>query len=891
MGQAIRNLQGKALQFYGNQDLKTFNGLNKSINTQFHKALKDKDFGRVYNLIQSMQNHVATAASRPAELAPGILHRVDNVIDSVKTLVSKSQSKAIERAGMALFEGTLAGNSVMDGKVWTDEQLVSQFGLNATEIALYRQARKSIDASLTELAAAEAYAIAEAYLPKTVRDDIIESPDDAEVLIMGALLRQIDTAARVNLDEETQKGLADAKDKVEAIFTQSDKLKKAGYAPLMRFGKYNLTVEALDPETGNLLRDENDNPVTLYYGRFDSQSKLRDAENELRRLYSDNPDVRFTSGVVNDSANELYRGVSPETLAVFADAIGADKLMDAHIRLVLSERSSMKRKLERKGTPGYSGDLQRVLANFVTSNARQASQQLYGTAVNRAIRRIPREKGDVQKEALALRNYVIDPNDNGALGANIMFAWFLGFSPASAAINMTQTLTMTLPHLSQFGNASAALTKALPFATGKKEIKDQELRQALKKASLQGIVDAQEVFHLYSIGTRSMASGSRSQSFMTLAGLMFAGIEGFNRRIAFIAAWNMAKDNGNKDAYLFAVDAVNQTQGIYAKTNRPNWARKPVGRAVFTFKTYSIAYIELMHRMWKSGANGKKAVMLMMAVLLLAAGEEGLPFMQDLNDIIDTIGQWMGYDTNTVRWKRRHAYELLGQVAGDIALYGASSMLPLDFHGRMGMGNLIPGTGAFKRSNGPADYGRAVSEVVGASAGFANQVSDAIDAIGKPVADYKKAGTNLLPKAFKDLVNAGDMLVRGYATDAAGNKTVNTTPLDAAVKATGFNPTVVAKKTRATMPLQQDIRLNRNVESGIVNAWAVAIVNQDKGGIAAAQKALTDWNSKNPESPIRINPSQIRDLVRKMTTGKDERILKTAPKEIRGRIGLELMKQ
>ena len=891
MGQAIRNLQGKALQFYGNQDLKTFNGLNKSINTQYHKALKDKDFGRVYNLIQSMQNHVATASARPAELAPGVLHRVDNVIDSVKTLVSKSQSRAIERAGMALFDGTLAGDSVMDGKVWTDDQLVGRFGLNETEIALYRQARKAIDASLTELAAAEAYAMAETYLPKTVREDIIESPEDAEALIMGALLRQIDTAARVNLDEETQNSLQDAKEKVEAIFAQAEKLKKAGYAPLMRFGKYDLTVKAIDPDTGNILRDENDNPVTLFYGRFDSQRKLREAERELRQRYADNPDVRFSSGIVNDSANELYRGVTPETLSVFADAVGANQAMDDYIRLVRSERSALKRKLERKGTPGYSGDLQRVLANFITSNARQSSQQLYGTAVNRAIRRIPREKGDVQKEALALRDYVINPDDNGAFGSSIMFAWFLGGSPAAALINMTQPVMMTLPHLSRFGGvaiASRALTKAVPYAVGAKEISNQSLRKALKQASLQGIVDAQEVFHLYATGTRRLASGPRSQALMTLWGSMFSAVEGVNRRLTFIAAWNMANDKGHKDPYRFAVDAVNQTQGIYNKSNRPNWARSSVGRALFTFKTYSIMYVELMHRMWKSGADGKKAVLLMMAIMLLAAGEEGLPGAKALDDIIDTIGQWMGYDTNMRRWKRRHAYELLGQVAGDIALYGVSSMLPLDFGGRLGLGNIIPGTDILKPSNN-FNPTRALAELIGPTAGAAQQVVDAAEAMDE--GNYGQAAINLMPKAGRDLANAVGMAKRGYARDAAGRKTVDTTNIDAASKAIGFNPTVVANKSRASMPAQQDIQLVKKREADIVHQWAQAVVDGDDKGARAAESRLKEWNRDNPSNPIRITPDQIHNRVRLLKTDKGSRITKTAPKEVRGRIGLELMKQ
>lgn len=890
IGEVFRDLQSNVVQFYGNQDLKTFNGVNRTINTQYHKALKDKDFGRVYNLIQGMQNHVATASSRPAELAPGILHRVDNVIGAVKTLVSKSQRKSIEQAGEALFAGTLAGKNVTEGKVWTEQELRAQFGMDDTGVALYKQARAAIDASLDELAAAEAYALAENYLPKAIRNDIIESPEDAASLIVAALDRQIDVARRANLDEASQASMADAKDKVKAIFDQADKLKKAGYAPLMRFGKYDLKVQAIDQATGNVQRDEEGNPVTLFYSRYETQAQARTAEAEQKALYADKQDVRIQAGVVNESANELYRGVSPETLSVFADAVGARQAMDDYIRLVRSERSAMKRQLGRKGTQGYTKDVQRVLANFITSNARQAAQQLYGTSINQSIRRIPKEKGDVQKEALDLRDYVINPNDNGALGSSLMFAWFLGGSPASALVNMTQPVMMTLPFLSQYGAARAAteLTKAIPYAMGSKQITDNDLRHAMKKASLEGIVDAQEVFHLYAIGSRQLSAGPRSQALMTLWGSMFSAVEGMNRRLTFIAAWNMANAKGMADPYDFAVNAVNQTQGIYNKANRPNAARSTVGRAVFTFKTYSIMYTELMHRMWNSGSEGKKAVLLMMAVLILAAGIEGLPGAKALDDLIDTIGQWMGYDTNMKRWKRRHAYELLGKVAGDLVLYGASSLTPLDFGGRLGLGNMIPATDILKPSNGLGNYAKSIGELVGPTAGAAQQIGDA--AVAMEEGNYGKAVTNLMPKAGRDFVSSISMGRKGYATDAAGRKTVETTGTDAVIKGIGFNPTVIANKTRAAMPLQQDIQLAKKKEASIVHAWAQAVVDGDQKAAQDQAKRLTEWNLDNPDTPIRISPSQIRDKAKVLSTDKGSRITKTAPKEMRGRIGLELLK-
>ena len=47
----------------------------------------------------------------------------------------------------------------------------------------------------------------------------------------------------------------------------------------------------------------------------------------------------------------------------------------------------------------------------------------------------------------------------------------------------------------------------MPIAMGLKEITNPELRTALKRASREGVVDAQEIFHLYSLGAQSVATG------------------------------------------------------------------------------------------------------------------------------------------------------------------------------------------------------------------------------------------------------------------------------------------------------------------------------------------------------------------------------------------------
>lgn len=923
----VRRIQNNLIQFFGNRNetLKTFGKYDKTLSTQYHKALKDKNYGKVFAYVNAMQNEVSLTSIRPAELAPGVLPRVDDVKSALRGLVKgKHADKNLTQAADAIFAGTLNGPNVMAGKVWSDDELRGKFGLTDTGIALYRQARAAIDASLDEVAASEAYAMAQGIVPKTMRRSIIDNPRLAESLLVDELQKQIkllDMAiknAKRQGNEQQQSEYeairaqyADTKRKVEKIFVTGKNLKLAGYAPLMRFGKWTVTVQQIDPTTGNVLRDDEGKPLTEYFGKFETEGEAISVRHQMEAKYKDRDDIKVKAGVDSQAAHELYAGISPETIALFGEAVGADEVTRKYYQMALSERSALKRRLERKGTAGYSEDLPRVLSNFITSNGRFAAQRYYLRDLNNAIKYIPQEKGDVKDEAMRLKQFVMNPNDPAAPVSSVMFAWFLGGSVAAALVNMTQPVMMTGPYLSQHGvtTASKALAKAIPYAMGKKEITDAELKAALKRASQEGIVDAQEIFHLYSVGAQGVASGlvntlarlpgvgstikagsedarARINAFLTLWGSMFSLAEGFNRKLTFVAAWEVAKANKEANPYAFAVRAVNETQGIYNKVNRPNWARNAAGRVILTFKQFSLMYIELLSRMWKRGGpEGKRAALIMLAMLMLASGEEGLPFAQDLDDLIDTIGQMFGLDTNMRRNKRRLAHEILGKTLGDLFLYGVSAQLPIDLSGRLGLGNMIPGTGVLKPSDEQM-RGRNVAEIFGPTAGMATQIGDAYDAAteGNP----GKALQNLAPKAIKDLMAAAEMAKKGYATDAKGRKVVDVGLEDVASKAVGFNPTKVAQQHRKTMPIQQDIALQKRTETAIVDQWARGVADGDEEMVDAAIKRRDDWNKLNPRTPIVIRGTQIRDRVRQMATEKDDRLLRQAPKEMRGAIGLDL---
>ena len=165
-----------------------------------------------------------------------------------------------------------------------------------------------------------------------------------------------------------------------------------------------------------------------------------------------------------------------------------------------------------------------------------------------------------------------------------------------------------------------------------------------------------------------MAGNKYAESFLKAWGSMFGYAETFNRRVAYIAAHRIADRNGQLgSAHDFAKNAVNETQFLYNKGNRPVWARGAIGSTVFTFKQFNVNVLELMTRL------PLQQKIYMMFLLLLMAGLEGLPFAEDIEDLIDTVGQRfpeLGVTTNSKKWLDKTSRKVLGQFLGNAFVQG-----------------------------------------------------------------------------------------------------------------------------------------------------------------------------------------------------------------------------
>jgi N12 class adenine-specific DNA methylase len=923
---------------------------HKSVGTMYNLAERSLAFKSVFDSAQGFVDDVSYYANAAAELAPKLLPKLETWRDIKKAPVSAADNAAVAKPlfegtltwvrdeqgnpvqvqslidaaaelsadqkaqrllrngmldermlkawqGMPLESYEKAINTrfesrmLQPGVVWTDAELRSMFNLTDDQRALYREFREATDRSLDTMARADMLRFV-GDDAKGHRDVVMDAPDAqaAAVLLRDHLVQLAnDMPDRATQLLNTANGVIDRADKVRD-------LQARGYAPLSRFGRYS--VDVVDAAGQR-----------QYFGLFET---AREANSMAARMREEFGEATVSQGTLSEEAFKLFAGVTPETLELFGNALGLDSTGDSaqdqafqeYLRLTKTNRSAMRRLIHRKGIAGFSEDVGRVLAAFVYSNARQTAAGLHMGDLGEAVNAIPKEQGELKDAAVRLAEYVKNPQEEAQAVRGLLFAQYLGGSVASAFVNMSQPVAVTFPWLSQYGGARAAAAQigraAKNIATRGFEY-EPDLAAALKRAEDEGTVSPQEVHQLMAQargasslrsgdGTRGgdlQALGQNAMSRLSLAwGKLFGAAEQLNRRITFVAAYRTAKAQGIDDPAAFARKAITETQFLYSKANKMEWARGAVGGTLMTFKTYSVAYLELLHRMYtQGGPEGKRAVLLALAMLMLMGGAGGLPFAEDLEDVADALAQMLGFNFSTKKARQEFLEGFLPRGIAQFIDKGVSGLpgAPLDVSGRLGMGNLIPGTGLLLEKT---SHARDVLEIAGPAGDFASRILSG----GRSVltGDVGAGLLEMSPAAVRNAAKGADMAATGMYRDAKGYKVLDTNTLEAALKSIGFQPNSVATIQEAN-GINQGAKAFYNLRAQEIRAlWAQGIFESDPQKVQQARDQVATWNRKNPEQPMLVRIPDVMRRVREMRKSKDERIADTAPRAMRAQMREDL---
>lgn len=849
------------------QSSRTFNLLwHRGVGTQYHKGTIDKHYKRVYDIGQEYLNGVARNAADSMEAAPTLLGRMDGFKDwwrDAKSSVTSSQDKK----DLAAIAGPIFDGTLKDKKQYTDQELKKQFGLTDKQVGLYREFRNAVEVSLHSLAKAEIYDRLKASksLPKDVLDTLRDMDVDMDTFTKHIRSEMAKHLKAHKSDADVKKAVASGLASIKEINERINNLLNEGYAPLMRFGEYTVTVR---DKAGKI----------EHFSMHESQADANAAKAALEKAVPKSYTVE--SGVMAEGENEIFKGISPETIALFGEAAGItkDEAYQEYLKKAVANRSALKRLIHRKEVPGFDKDVQRVLASFVTSNARRAAKLTHLDQLDEAIEAIPQKKGDVKTEAIKFRKYMLDTGNEAQKFRSLLFTYYITGSIASAAVNLTQPITMTFPYLSQWGSARAAKELARATKDGVASFGGTvpaDIEGAYNRAKRDGVVDPQNIFNMMAMAEGTLtAEGAASRSLKALnhsLAIAFSSAEALNRKSAFIAAFRIGRDlnkaqmekAGVSSAYEFAVKAVAETQGIYNRGNRPNIGRGAVGATVMTFKQFSISYVELLRRLWK---EDKGSFLIAIGILQMLAGVMGLPFADDIEDVVGSAMSRIGFGENPESKLRDVAQETFGDQWAEFMLYGSSAVLPIDVHGRLGMGNLLPATGVANKFNSPAQQTREMLEIAGVAGGLAQSVTS-----GQAV-----------PTFARNAAKGAEMIATGEYRDTKGRKVMDATVGEGVAKMLGFQPSSVARETRALGAEMEQVNAQRVMEAKFADRRAQAIVDGDGKALKQVLADTEAWNERNPKQRIVITGAQITKRVREMKKSREERFLKRVPKEMRG---------
>ena len=466
---------------------------------------------------------------------------------------------------------------------------------------------------------------------------------------------------------------------------------------------------------------------------------------------------------------------------------------------------------------------------------------------------------------------------------SIAFVYFLGASPASAAVNLTQTAIVGIPVLgSRFGIAKStgALAKAMQdFARGKGSVETaptltQDEKDALRKLEDMGVLDKSMAHDLAGVAENGGNYNPMRQRVMLAISYMFHQAERFNREVTALAAYRLAKQAGMSHAAAVdkASDLTWMTHFDYASNNRPRYMQGDASRVITQFKNFQI---NMWYRLFRDAQQtfagdtpqARKEARYQLAGLVgmyaLMAGGLGVPLMNQIFIPLWKLFFGKDDDKSAEEEFRGAVLNTLGPQLGGMALDGVPGYLTgTSLTKRIGMADLWFNTDD-REQDAKEQWNSMVNTLLGPGASIAHNAWNGYNVIrdGKGVA---RGVEMVMPTAAKNLMKAwrysqeGVVNMRGDQVVASENIGLD----DALKQALGFTPAEVAEQyTRNNMKFNMDKRIS-NQRKQLLDAYAAARKAEDQGAMTAALADIEKFNAVPNHAGKRITADSIRQSVR-----------------------------
>lgn len=669
---------------------------------------------------------------------------------------------------------------------------------------------------------------------------------------------------------------------------------EAPYFPLARFGEFWASVEKPGKD------GEAERQFIMAESQRDRDRMVAEAEREGWKLAKKGRKIENIRA--QDGASGAF--VSDVITTLGAAGVG-EQVQDAVYQLylrTLPDLSTRKQFIHRKKVAGYDADALRAFAGQMNHGAHQLARLEFSqklgdtvTALEKSAKALQDGADDDADRASAAVNefkrrhdWVMNPSNANWVSAvsAFNFVFYLGVSPAAAAVNLTQTAIISYPALAArygWGKALAMTAAAMrdTVRTGgkiEKTLANDDERRAYQQLVDMGAIDVTQAHDLAGLGDNPTQDyNARLHRAMNFVSFLFHKAEVFNREATGMAAYRLAREAGEShDAALKrAADTIWQTHYDYSNANRARFMQGDVAKVLFAFKQYSQNTTYYLWRAFYESMKGETPEVRSIARQRLAgtlgmtalfSGAMGLPLMGMMFGIANAMAALFGDDDEP--WDaetefRNFLSDILPPAAARIVTGGlveggleAAGLPSPEIGSRTSLNDLW-----FRAPNQEMEgrdlWHYILEQIAGPVGGIAGGAISGADLIGKGLAtgntDHVWRGfEQMMPKVLRDTMKAIRYEADGVET-LRGDKLIEDTGVTAGIyQLLGFAPAQVAEQytiNSAVKGYEEKIMGRRQV---LIDAYALAMTERDPEALRAAAGKIRDFNRTNPTVAVTV---------------------------------------
>lgn len=862
-------------------------------------------------------------------LKMNIVERADGVLKSF----GYNQEATTRISKMAFTASTMSDE--LKRRLTEDEitKLQKSLGLSDADLAIWRDMDASFREIVDRMESSMTYEVARLY---------IKDREKAKEFRDAYIAETSETARMQMIEDYTGQSALDLSPDSKSLYTpfyaellkisrNMDNMRNKNYFPRSRMGNYYIRIIAEEDDTEwDGYKGAKGSNVGFY--TFDTESEMMSFMKELKADDATSGSVRFLGGKLSPSVYSLQGQPNAIIQKVKAELEAAGQLdketkgvLDAIALDIAPGRKFLRHMTRRKGVAGYSTDVARVYANYMSSAANHIARSEYASDLqhnldmmdklidlNQGQKVVTQDLGDISAYFKRHFQYLMDNKNDWADIRAMGFLWYLGFNVKSALVNFMQTPMVLYPVLTGHTSDANALRritgaiKDLGKAFKNSQALEPDLLNTIDAMIKAGLLDESMVSDLAGMGEENALKRlipgydlkTTYHKFAHYGGAMFRYGEKINRMITVIAAHRIAKDNGmteQDDINEFVRRMIQTSQFEYSRFNRAEFMR---GRrsVLFLFWQYMQHASYLLF-----GGQGSRTAMRMWALALVIAGIEGLPFAELMLDLLDVGGtqikKMLGYADPRVEL-RKDLRELIQQIDDqgqpDMWLKGTSYFWGLGpLHGLKAFGVPVPDVSI----RGSVSYGDPIPwfdgitdptvtdaekltyKTVAAMAGpMGGIVLGGIQALYSDEDNAWKKWEKVMPVFARNASTGVRWIAEGQETGVSDSTLLSfSTPeqrAEAVVKALGFQPTRVDQTRQQMRAVQVAVMYYESRRRMLLDDLGYAYAVNNREGIADALAAVTAYNKelmKNKElAPLAITGSTLSQSVKGKLTRKNE---------------------